>query len=655
MFILLIVLSISGFFTYFYSVHNIINQTVYLFHTFLGLIFIPIIIWYIIIHFIRTLGQRRPTLIISGIIATLLLMGVVFTGIDIFYYGQTETTEWVYDLHIVSSIIAVTLLLLHIVSHQLFLSKRRKEQDKLNYPGIPENLLKNSLLWNMISVALIICFAFVYSISAPVSSSEPVVTPYETTYGNHPFKPSETQTSTGTFIDARQIVGSKGCADCHKDIVSQWQSSAHKQAASDKSYISNISLLAEKKGMAATRYCEGCHAPVALLTGQLTRGGQHGGVPGTDAFNEGVGCLGCHNIKKAVHTKGVASYYYEPHSEYLFALEKGWLKKNIHNLLIKIKPEQHKQDMTRDIIRDPKVCATCHAQFMDKNMNEWGWVKMQDEYTAWIESLYSKQSEQSFSHEQKKRCHDCHMPMIDSNDPSANQKGQVLSHRFPGANTVLPLLENDHEQLLLTQEFLKRNKIRITIEEPRRKDAIQTGKSIDESLRTSSEQPYYFYLNEAVELTIIVTNSGVGHDFPGGTIDINEAWIELSVFDIQGNKIYQSGSIDSQGEVDPESYFYRAIAIDKQGKEVWKHDLFNQIGETYRNVIPAGKSDLVKYRFSIPAFVKGSVTISAVLKYRKFNLRYAKWSLKEKYQKIPVVDVARHSLVVPIKEQPSVR
>jgi hypothetical protein len=452
-----------------------------------------------------------------------------------------------------------------------------------------------------------------------------------------------------------QITGSIACGDCHEEITRQWISSAHKQSASDKSYISNISLLADKAGMAATRYCEGCHAPVALLTGQLTEGGKHGGIPGTDAFEEGVGCLGCHNIERAVHVKGVASYLYDPHKEYLFAGDKNWLLRKVHNLLIRIKPEQHRADMARTVIKEPKMCATCHVQFMDKDMNNWGWIKMQDEYTAWLDGPYSKQSEQSFSHEEVTRCHDCHMPSVRSNDPSANINGTVMSHRFPGANTVIPLLANDTEQLLLTKEFLQGNKMRITIEEPRRKDALQSGKTIDESLRTRTEMPFYFYLNEEVELAIIVTNMAVGHNFPGGTLDINEAWIALKVMDAQGKIVYQSGYLDEQGNVEQRAYFYRSLPVDRNGKLVWKHDLFNQVGETYKNVVPSGKSDVVKYLFTVPGWVKGPLAVSAVLKYRKFNQRYAKWALKEQYQEIPIIDVARHSLIVPVHEQAAVR
>ncbi len=61
------------------------------------------------------------------------------------------------------------------------------------------------------------------------------------------------------------------------------------------------------------------------------------------------------------------------------------------------------------------------------------------------------------------------------------------------------------------------------------------------------------------------------------------------------------------------------------------------------------------YSFSVPAWVQSPLTITAVLQYRKFNQRYAKWALGAKYRELPIVDIARHSLLVPIREQPPVR
>jgi hypothetical protein len=51
----------------------------------------------------------------------------------------------------------------------------------------------------------------------------------------------------------------------------------------------------------------------------------------------------------------------------------------------------------------------------------------------------------------------------------------------------------------------------------------------------------------------------------------------------------------------------------------------------------------------VPAWAKSPLTVTATLKYRKLNQRYAKWALKEKYVDIPVVDLAWDSLDIPVR------
>jgi hypothetical protein len=138
-------------------------------------------------------------------------------------------------------------------------------------------------------------------------------------------------------------------------------------------------------------------------------------------------------------------------------------------------------------------------------------------------------------------------------------------------------------------------------------------------------------------------------DFPGGTIDINEAWVNLRVTDAQNRLVYESGAIEQDNSVDKNAHFYRALAIDRNGNHIWKHDLFNMVGDSYRKVIPAGSSDVVQYEFDVPSWAKGPLTASAVVRYRKFNNRYARWSLKDPHIELPVVDMARDSLDIALR------
>lgn len=612
-----------------------------------GILFSFFVVRYVILHFKRTLGVRKPALIVSGLITAIALLLYLLFSFQLAYYGHQKTMVYLQTIHTYASVVIILSALLHIKLYRFV--KYKKGENRFHTLKISniKSIGFCVLTYLLAIMALSIFYQFAYPEKGPLTIEN-----YEYSYGDHPFLPSQTETENNQFIRITDITGSEECGSCHSDIAKQWEVSAHRFAAADPTYVTNVSLLAEKKGIAATRYCEGCHAPIALLTGQLTPGGKHGGISDTPANHEGVNCLSCHRMTRIIHLEGVGSYHFEPANDYLFDKSITGVSKSINHYLIKTFAEQHKQDMGNPLLKEPSMCATCHSQFMDKSMNDWGWVKMQDDYQAWLDSPYSKGKDHNFSNSEEIRCQDCHMPKVPANDPTADEKGLVRSHAFVAANTMLPLMFGNDEHLKETIDFLQSNKMRISIDRPNRADAVQSTLNLNERLRQHSETPSYFYLGETVNLTISVSNVGVGHDFPGGTTDINQAWVYLSVRDSLNNSIFTSGEIGDDEFLDPQSYIYQSIPIDRNGNHVWRHDLFNMTGETYKNVVKAGKTDIVNYRFDLPSWVKGPIIIEARLKYRKLNTKYAKWALGDLYRPLPVVDMAQDTLVLDILHEP---
>jgi hypothetical protein len=647
----LTVAAVSGFITYFFPSHALWQQFTFLLHTGVGVYLSLVLLPYVRAHFQRTLGIRRPVMVIVGLLSVALAIGLIATGIHITIFGQLEALRWIYVAHIFCAYAVLAGLLVHVIGQRVISQVKRRNAELGWFPSISKHAIgRIPVALGASALAVGVC-SLLYPVIQGEYSSTAVIQPYETNYGSHPFRPSQTETSTGTFIDVRQIAGSERCATCHEALAEQWRSSIHSQAASDQAYQTNVNLLATKKGMSATRYCEGCHAPVALLTGQLSTGGRldtHGHM------KEGVSCLTCHGMSQVVHLKGVASFKFEPAADYLFADRDGPLATKLHNFLVRIQPRQHRLSMAQPVLNTPQMCATCHAQFMDKDMNNWGWVKMQDDFTAWLNSPYSGQGAQTFSKQSVARCQDCHMPLLAAADPSANREGGVRAHFFPGANTAIPWHTGNSDQLQRVTDFLQADRVRISFERPSRELAVESNVPIAPGVAIKQEAPPYFYLGETASLTAIVTNVGVGHDFPGGTTDINEAWIHVRVVDAERNLIYESGALTPNNDVDPGAMFYRTLAVDRAGKHVWRHDLFNMTGDGYKKFIPAGESDLVKYQFTVPAWAKSPLSVSAAVRYRKLNNQYARWALKRPDAELPIVDVARTSLSFPVRERPKV-
>ena len=578
------------------------------------------------------------------------------SGFYIALEGQAETSTWINNLHSIASYVTIALLCIHIIGYILYKSKKRKAQSSSLFITLKSHFLIYALATTLSYGLIIIALAWLYQ-QYGIDNKKVEKTDYAYVYGDHPFRPSQTETVSGQFIKTEQIAKSAQCGSCHTEIYQQWLSSTHRQAASDPAYVKNINLLEKNRGIAATRYCEGCHAPVALLTGELTPGGKHGGIPDTPAHLEGVGCLGCHGINRVMHLKGTGSYEFDPKEYYLFDSSSHQLAQRLRNFLIRLRPDQHKVAMGPELLQDPKLCASCHEQFMDKSMNNWGWVKMQSEYNHWLSSPFSGQNEQSFQSDTTLTCQQCHFPLVKGSDPSADAQGFIHSHRSLGANTVLPMLSGDSEQLEATQRFLKTAKVLIDIEEPHRQDAIQNQQFIGSELKPINQDntPFFLYLGEASTLKVTVTNRMVGHTFPAGTTDINQAWLYFKVSDGDNNIIYESGFLNENLELDKTAHTYHSIPVDRHGKHIWKHDLFRMVGESYKNVIPAGRSDIKEYTFTVPGWAKEPLTAVAIIKYRKFNQRYARWALDHPNPVLPIVDMARDTLTIPLRIKPIIQ
>lgn len=629
--------------------HLMMIQALFLLHTFLGLLFLPFTALYLLLHFVRTLGNRSFSVFFSGIAAGVLLIASAGSGTWLALQGQTETTRWILDVHIYSTLVLLLVTAVHLV---VYLRQRREKKRKTTaWPSLNNMRLRRAGIASGAQLTLAVLIALGLGID-PAEEYKTVPGDYSQTYGEHPLRPSETEIRGGSLVKTRAIAGSEECGDCHRDIAEQWKSSAHRKAALDPAYERNVNLLAEKKGIEATRYCEGCHAPIALLTGELTPGGKHGGIDDTPGNDEGISCKSCHSISRVIHTKGVASYEYAPPAPYLFEHRENMLGRALNHLLIRVKPELHRATFAVEKVRTPEFCATCHAQFMDKDMNDWGWVKMQDEYQGWLKSPWSGRNDASFRTAQTATCQDCHMKAAPSADPSAASHGQIKGHDFAAANTFIPLTTGDHAHFEKVRDFLTANRMRLSIDVADNPNVSQSKIHLEEKLRSRQTPPDYYYLGQTVEADILVSNIGVGHQFPGGTTDINEAWLAIQVTDASGREIYRSGDIQKDGHVDPDAYFYKSIKVDRHGREVWKHDLFNMVGEHYKNVIPAGETDSVPVSFKVPWWATSPVTVSAQLNYRKFNQRYASWVMKDPNFRLPVVVMANTAVTLPVHKRP---
>src|SRR5262249_8593904 len=72
-----------------------------------------------------------------------------------------------------------------------------------------------------------------------------------------------------------------------------------------------------------------------------------------------------------------------------------------------------------------------------------------------------------------------------------------------------------------------------------------------------------------VLVEVVVRNRGVGHFFPGGTIDAFDVWVEFKAVDNLGQVLFWSGTVadGGRGPVEPGAHFYRSFLVDQHGNE----------------------------------------------------------------------------------------
>src|SRR6202521_5921651 len=370
-----------------------------------------------------------------------------------------------------------------------------------------------------------------------------------------PFFPSSAQVHGGQKIPSKFFMESDSCKRCHEDIYNQWFSSAHHFSSfNNQWYRKSIEYMQDTVGTKPSKWCGGCHDPAVLYSGLMdTPISQIVHRPESQA---GLGCMMCHSIANVKSTMGQGDFYLEYPKLHELAASKNAVVREVHDFLIKLNPEPHRRVFLKPFMREQtaEFCSSCHKVHLDVPVNHYRWFRGFNEYDNWQASGVSGQGARSFYYPPKpQQCADCHMPAEASKD-AGNIDGFVHSHRFPGANTALPVANEDEKQLKLTEDFLKNGALTVDIfalspaQSPLKPGAsaqqelsttFAVGEEAESKVNASTSgevAPFSAPLNrvqpplrrgDTVRVDVVVRTKKVGHFFPGGTVDAYDTWFEL--------------------------------------------------------------------------------------------------------------------------------
>jgi hypothetical protein len=210
---------------------------------------------------------------------------------------------------------------------------------------------------------------------------------------------------TGAVVgmELEPVSSAELCGSCHRTILEAWKQSAHAVAMESRLFQDALEEAQHEFGAAGRQTCLGCHAPLALLTGDSALR--------TKVSWEGVTCDYCHSMR------GVATDSGNPKPALvLSSVKSGPLKEASSGAHGTVFSEVHTSSL---------VCAPCHQY-----RNALGFDVLTT-YREWWDSRYFKEEVQ---------CQACHMDRVagDVVDPRIKRSGdaRVNLHAMPGGHSL---------------------------------------------------------------------------------------------------------------------------------------------------------------------------------------------------------------------------
>lgn len=424
-------------------------------------------------------------------------------------------------------------------------------------------------------------------------------------------------------VDINQFIEPEVCAACHEEIYEQWNGSMHNKSfldplwrAATKYFSSEARTIDE---VLESQMCIKCHVPLGFRSFLLTSPeADFDKVP--DIVKAGIFCNWCHNISEVKHL-GNAAYEVSP----------GGGKELPSTMLGPFDDSQSTYHPTKfsKLHTQSEFCALCHN--VSHVAND---LPIEKTYDEWKESPYNTGNPDTTVH-----CQDCHMrqtptvPATGKTERPDNpgtacdtgpQRPHISTHYIVGGNTIVG---KDFSDEIHVQMAIDRLKHAADVE------IIRSGR---------------YRVNSMANIKVKVINSGAGHYLPTGMTEIRQMWLEVKALDKTGRLIFHSGSVDEDGNIDPDAVMYHTILGNSKGEPVMNLTLADRVLFDHR--IPPKGYVLEGYTFFIPGYIQEPIHIEAVLRYRSSSQSFANSLLKEGAPRIPIVDMAQAAMDISLSE-----
>jgi tetratricopeptide (TPR) repeat protein len=312
--------------------------------------------------------------------------------------------------------------------------------------------------------------------------------------------------------------------------------------------------------------------------------------------------------------------------------------------------DRHSKAVMKDFYHTSQFCSACHEAALPRTLNDYKWQRAISLYEEWQASSFAKQSPLPFYvKDSVSTCQTCHMQReaVETRDQGAKQ-GKLASHRWLGANTLIPQYYKFDVQERRTVEFLQNSVFNVDL------FALEHGAQADGAPEKVSAPlglvNYHVDPGERVTADVVIQNKGIAHSHVPEQRDMYESWVDFTVKDSTGKLLSESGFLKPSGDLDPAAHSFTNRLINVKGGLNELHQVWNNRVVAYNNTIQSGRSQVVRYSFTMPSDVSGSVVVTATVKYRRFDQRFIDFGMATKHYVEPVVDMTSATRTIHVGE-----
>lgn len=393
---------------------------------------------------------------------------------------------------------------------------------------------------------------------------------------------------------------------CHAELVVEHGKSIHNITVRPEYFRANMRDLASDIGSHNRAICAGCHYPVGTMDARKDFDYYKG--------HYNFSCVFCHSVAGAgIDEKDKKKSWYEvrPQWGHLRMFPAAGKVSAEDRFFIRLNAAGHRRAFMPAVISTDDFCAACHH------------LQMPPLVTPGLRNP---------------KCILCHMqPQALFGGPT-NKK----SHLFAGANPGPALLTGDKA----TADVIRRWAGGLIVPKLKGWETLWAVRNSDADPITSVPWVMIsFYFDKRPEpgreftVNVYSTNTGLGHSFPSGSLDLARAWLEFTAEDSRGRVFCSAGAVPPQGPVpgtDPPQLGGYMIGLD--GKVVTHNRVWQVAKKTKVRAIENLLDIQDKIICRLPEDVGPEMKLSAKWNYRKLDQDFLDYGYgKGKVEVPPVV------------------